>query len=698
MNRVLRAVLAIACVGAAAAAFATSKRAFTIADHYRVVGVEDPEVSPDGARVAYVTTHTDLEHAKRWSEVWASGIDGSGARRLTVGEAANTSPRWSPDSTHLAFVSDREGGTAQLYLLPMDGGEPRRLTDVPTGVSDPVWSPDGRFIAFAAHVYPECGADMTCNARIHKAWTDGPMHAHMADELLYRHWTSWRDGTYAHVLLLDVQSGALHDLTPGRFDAPTFSLGEGPGFAFSPDGHELVFVSNHAPVPATSTNSDLWTVTISSDGEPAEAVDLTAANRAWDGSPSYSPDGRLIAYRTQRIPGYESDLFRLAIYDRNEKTHRILTESFDNWITSFQWSPDGRSIIFEADVQGRTPLYSLDLTTGRIAELLKDATIDAFDLTPDGRAIVYARRSIAEPSELYRFSIGGERRALTHANDALLAEVDFRPAEEMWIPGAQGHKVHVFLIKPHGFDPSRKYPMILNVHGGPQSQWEDAYRGDWQVYPGAGYVLAFANPTGSNGYGQDNTDAITGDWGGRVYEDLMKVTDGLAALPYVDPGHMGAMGWSFGGYMMMWFEGHTDRFKALAAMMGVYDLRTMHSATEELWFPEHDLRGKPWESEDYRRWSPSEHVESFKTPCLVITGQRDYRVPYTQSLAFFTDLQLMKVPSRLIVYTKAGHWPSWYEMALYYDAHVDWFHRYLGGDAAPWDVEKLLRNQAFAAQ
>jgi len=350
--------------------------------------------------------------------------------------------------------------------------------------------------------------------------------------------------------------------------------------------------------------------------------------------------------------------------------------------------------VFQAEVEGRTPLYRYELAGGEVTELLRDATIDAFDLAPDGGSIVYSRRAISQPSELYRFELDGERTVLTHHNDALLAEVDFRPAQELWVESG-GRKVHVFLITPHGFDPSKKYPLVLNVHGGPQSQWADAYRGDWQVYPGAGYVLAFPNPTGSTGYGQDYTAAISRDWGGQVYADVMKVTDHLAALPYVDASRMGAMGWSYGGYMMMWLEGHTDRFKAIASMMGVYDLRSMHGATEELWFPEYDLGGVPWQSQDYRTWSPSEFVEHYKTPCLVITGEKDYRVPYTQSLHFFTDLQLQKVPSRLIVLPKSGHWPSWYEMAFYYLAHVDWFHRYLGGDPPPWDMEKFLRNQVF---
>ena len=690
-----RAAVAASAILAASSALAGG-RAFTIADHYRVVGVADPQVSADGTRIAFLTTHTDLPAAKRWSDLVVAGIDGADARDLTTGKRSNSAPRWAPDGSTLAYVSSDASGTPQIFLMPMDGGEPRQLTSFSMGVAAPVWSPDGRFMAFASDVYPECGADSACNEKISRTWREGALEAHMADRLLYRHWTSWRDGRYAHVILVNVADGTLHDLTPGSFDAPTFSLGGEAGFAFAPDSRELVFVSNHDPDPASSTNADLWTVAIAEDGTPGEPVDITGDSPAWDGSPAYSPDGRFIAYRTQAVPGYESDLFRIALYDRAARTHKVLTESFRNWIDAFQWAPDSRRIVYQAEVEGRTPLYDLDVATGAARQIIVDATIDSWQLTPDGNGIVYARRSVAEPGELFRVGRDGTGRVrLTHYNDALLAEVDFRPAEEMWVKGAGGHPVHVFIVKPHGFDPAKKYPLILNVHGGPQSQWGDSYRGDWQVYPGVGYVVAFANPHGSTGYGQEYTAAISHDWGGAVYDDLMKVTDALAKLPYVNAKKMGAMGWSYGGYMMMWFEGHTDRFAAIASMMGVYDLRAMYSATEELWFPHYDLGGVPWESREYRTWSPSEYVKNFVTPCQVITGEQDFRVPYTQSLEFFTDLQKMKVPSRLIVFSKAGHWPSWYEMAFYYDAHVDWFHRWLGGGAAPWDPEAFLRNQVF---
>jgi dipeptidyl aminopeptidase/acylaminoacyl peptidase len=286
---------------------------------------------------------------------------------------------------------------------------------------------------------------------------------------------------------------------------------------------------------------------------------------------------------------------------------------------------------------------------------------------------------------------------MTTFNDAVTKEVDFRPAEEIWVKSPTGKDIHVFIVKPHGFDPAKNYPLIMNVHGGPQMQWTDSFRNDWQVYPGAGYIVAFPNPHGSTGYGQAFTDAISGDWTGKVMTDILGVADHLSKLPYVDAGRMGAMGWSWGGYAMMWLQGQKNPFKAMAAMMGVYDLRSMHGATEELWFVQEDVPGTPWGNpKAYEEKTPSNNVKNYKTPCLVIAGERDYRVPYTQSLQFFTDLQLMKVPSRLIVFKNDGHWPDDLKsMPVYYNAHLEWFCQWLGGGKAPWNTEEMIKNQVF---
>jgi dipeptidyl aminopeptidase/acylaminoacyl peptidase len=670
------------------------KRAFSIEDLYRVKGISDVHPSPDGRQLIYSLSTSDLARAKRVAHIWTMNSDGTSPRQLTSGEKGESSPAYSPDGKWISFVSTKDGG-AQLYLLPAGGGEAKKLTNISTGVGDPLWSPDGKWIAFASDVYPDCGADDACNQKISDTWSKGPLKAHSADSLLYRHWTDWKDGTRTHIFLANSSTGEVKDITPGNYDSPSFQLGGPLQYDFSPDGKEFVFVSNRDKDGASSTNNNLWLISLADLA--SQPRNITAANQAYDGSPKYSPDGKYIAYRMQKQPGYESDLFRLAIYDRASGSSTVLTESFRNWVDEFQWSADSKSIFFAAPVEGQTPIYRIDLSSKAIAQVLADRTILGWEVA--GARLLYLRSSVGEPVELYAARIeNGKATAgtrLSSINASVAGEVDIRPAETMWVEGSGGAKIQVFVVKPHDFDPNKKYPLILNVHGGPQSQWSDAFRGDWQVYPGAGYVVVFANPHGSTGYGQDFTAAISGDWAGKVYEDLMKVTDTVEKLPYVDRNRMGAMGWSYGGYMMMWFEGHTDRFKAIASMMGLYDTRSFYGATEELWFPEWDLKGQPWNSAQYEKWSPSNYVKNFKTPALVISGERDYRIPYTQSLQFFTALQKMNVPSKLLIYSNAGHWPSWYEMALYYTAHLDWFHKHLGGGAPPWSTEQFLRNAVF---
>ncbi len=669
------------------------KKAFTIADLYKIKSVGGATISPDEKQIAFVLTESFLEKGKTNSEIYLINLDGTGLKKLTANPAADVSPKWMPDGKSLIFLSSRKNGM-QVWKLPLDGGEAEQITDVSSGISNIQIAPNGKGFLFATDVYPEYGPDDALNKKTDDAKENGPIQAHMADNLLYRHWTAWSDGKRTHTFYFDLESKKYTELTSGNFDAPGFGMGES---VISPEGTEVCFVSNHDEVEASSTNKDLFIVPLFG----GEAKNITKENPAYDDEPVYSPDKKYIAYKTQKIPGYESDLIRIALYDRVTGKSDVITEGkFDNWVNSYQWSSDSKTLFFTAQVKGNVPLYAYDLKTKSITEVLNAKTIDAFEVSDDGKTVVYTRRSVGEPVELWKASIvkGSAKNPvrLTFFNKPVEDGVDIRPAEELWIDSPTGKKIHTFIVKPHNFDPTKKYPFVINVHGGPQSQWADAFRGDWQVYPGAGYVLVFPNPHGSTGYGQEFTAAISKDWGGKVYQDVMVVTDYCAKLPFVDSTRMGAMGWSYGGYMMMWLEGHTSRFKAIVSMMGVYDLTAMHGSTEELWFPEWDLNGMPWTSDMYLKWSPNQFVKNYKTPCLVITGEKDYRVPYTQSLEFFTDLQLMKVQSRLIVFPNDGHWPSNVKsMPLYYNAHLDWFHKYLGGDAAPYDMTKMVRNQAF---
>jgi dipeptidyl aminopeptidase/acylaminoacyl peptidase len=669
------------------------KRAFTIEDLYDIKNVTDPQFSPDGTRVAFTVTEFFLEEGKSNSDIYIMNADGTHLRRMTRHDEGDSHPRWSPDGRWLLFVSTRENGP-QVWKMPVGGGEPTRVTDFSMGVSDPRWLPDGKRILFFTEVFPECGADGKCNEKISENMGEGPVHAHIADDLFYRHWNFWKDGKRFHTIVYDPEKDSYLDLTPGDLDAPSYMSGGGnAGFDVSPDGAELCVAANTDPNEWETTNKDLWVVPLSG----GELENITDENEAFDGDPEYSPDGRHIAYLMQTVPTYEADLFRLALYDRKTREKTVLTEAFDNWVGSFQWAPDSKSIYFTADYQGTNPLYRIDIASKKITTIVDFRTIDSFDISPDGRSVVVSRRSVGDPREIWTCkSNGKDKKRLTTFNQAVEEAVDIRPAEEMWIDSPTGKKIHTFVVKPHGFDASKKYPLILNVHGGPQSQWMDSFRGDWQVYPGAGYVVAFPNPHGSTGYGQEFTHAISRDWAGKIYEDVMAVAGSLASLPWIDGEKMGAMGWSYGGYVMAWMAGHTTQFKCLASMMGAYNLTSKWGATEELWFPQYDLGGAPWESHDYEKWSPHVYAENFATPTLVITGEKDFRIPYTESLQFFTALRKKGVPARLIVFQNDGHWPNVVKsMPLYYNAHLEWFHEYLGGDPAPYDSREMVRNRAY---
>ena len=678
---VLLATLSVACTFA-------QKRVFTIADLYKLRYVSGITVSPDGTKIAYSQSASNLSKAKTMIDVYVMNCDGSNATRLTTDQKSYVSV-WGKDGKDVYYVSS-ESGSSQMYRYSLENKKSEKLTDFSMGVDAPVLSPDNQLIAFTAKVYPECGADSKANQMADSIASNGPVQAYLADHLLYRHWTEYSAGKCSHIILFDIAKKTYKDLTPGSFESPIFMLGGGDGFSFSPDSKELCYVSNHTDHPEANTNADLFLVPVTG----GEAVNITKANEAWDGSPMYSPDGKYIAYRLQKVPGYESDLFRIALYDRQSGVSRIITSKLDNWEDAMKWDKTSKTIYFTYEKEGYEPVYKINIANEKVETVIADKAVGEFDLDSKGN-IYYTYSATGKPSALYRQPLNKNKvTQLTFLNKDIENSVDIRPSETMWVEGSNGRKIQVFIVKPHDFDPSKKYPLIMNVHGGPQMQWMNSFRPDWQVYPAAGYVLAYPNPHGSTGYGQDFTLGISKDWGGKPFYDLMKVTDALSQLSYVDSTRMGAMGWSYGGYMMNWFQAKTKRFKCLASTMGLFDLRSMWGATEELWFPNFELNGQPWNSELYKKFSPSEYVKNFSTPTLIITGQLDFRVSYTQSLQYFNTLQTLGIPSRLIILKNDGHWPSNIKsMPLYYAAHLDWFHRYLGGAPSPYDVDKLVKNQ-----
>jgi len=683
-TRLATAVAAILMSVVAAQAQTAEKRPITFQDLISLHRLSEPQLSPDAKWIAYTVSTPDLEANHSVRDIWLVPTTAGEPRQLTRG-GSDTRPRWSPDGQKLAFISARNG-TPQIYWIALAGGEATRLTNLSTGADNELWSPDGHALAFISSVYPDCHDD-ACNSQRDSAKEKSKVKAHIYEKLLYRHWTEWWDGKRSHLFVTPAVADATtapRDLTPGaNYDVPPFNEGAPEAIAFSPDGKELAFTANADKDEAQSTNGDLFTVEVTGAAEPKRIT----TNPGNDWGPAYSPDGKWIAYRAQLQGGYEADRWRLMLYDRQTAKTINRTEDFDRSVESYAWTPDSMQIYFQAEDKAEMPVYTIAATPGTAPkQILADSYNADFDLSRDGRTLALARTSLTMPAEIFTANSDGTNlRQLTHQNGALLAQLDLPAAEPFWFEGAEKTQVEGLLIRPPHFDPAKKYPTLLLIHGGPQGAWTDAwgYRWNQQVMAAPGYVVVMVNPRGSTGYGQKFTADISRDWGGKVYDDLMKGLDAaIVKYPFIDGARVGAAGGSYGGYMIDWLATHTDRFKCLISHAGPYDLVSEYGATEELWFPEWEFGGAPWSHPElYKKWSPNEYAGAlgkYKTPTLVVGGELDFRVPYNQDLEFFTALQVQGVPSKLVIFPDEGHWvlkPQ--NSQLWYATFLDWLARYL---------------------
>ncbi len=759
MRRLLLSLLVLAFT---LPALAQAKHPFTFEDMMKLKRVGDPQVSPDGKWVIFSVVDVDLEANTKTPHIWIVPLDAhvgtaapgrpaeqssagsSSAERILIADQDADRPRWAPDGKRFAFLSNKEGGS-QIWIANFDGTAGtvegvRKWTSIVTEAGGELWSPDGKNILFTSDVYPECdGApvdEADCNARKLKQAEDSKVKAQVFDRLLYRHWNAYKEGKRTHIFVGEVPAVTYpvmaithiielpRDLTPGDYDAPVFSLGGQDDYAFSPDGQEICYASNHDKNPAASTNNDLWLVPVS--GGPAgsvQAKNITADNPASDSSPLYSPDGRYIAYRAQQRPGYESDQFRLVIYDRKTGEKKNLTDLYGHvlWVGTYTWSPDSKKIYFAAEQAGGSNIFveRIDLSSSsnagewpltggaRNVPLIMGFSNDDATLTPNGESLLFTRASASAPVEIYVASTkGGECKTgsaevpgkgvmstincappqmqqLTHFNDAILSQVAMSPLESFWFTGAHSEKVEGFLVKPPNFDASKKYPVKFLIHGGPQGAWGDdwSYRWNPELFASptsstpSGYVVIMINFHGSTGYGQKFIDAINGDWGGAPFEDLMKGLDyAEQTYPFIDKTRECALGASYGGYAINWILGHTDRFKCLVSHDGMFNAESAWGTTEELWFNNWEFKGTPYDNRaSYQKWSPHQYAKNFKTPTLVIHGQRDYRLDVSEGFQLFTTLQMLGVPSKMLYFPDEGHWVQKPQNAqLWYKTVNDW--------------------------
>lgn len=647
------------------------KLPFDVQALMKIARISEPQLSPDGKTVAFTVQTVNLEQNTKPKQIYVVPTMGGAPLQITTQGDDNERPQWSPDSKRIVFISNR-GGSAQVWSMNADGTEPKQITNLSTEAGGVLVSPDGKKLIFTSEVYPDCPDD-ACNKTRLEAEKNSKVKARSYTTLLYRHWTAWQSKRRSHLMVVDADGGTPKDLTPGDRDVPPFSMGGPDDYAISPDSKEVCYSMNADAVPATSTNADLFVVPISG----GDSTKITV-NPGADSSPQYSRDGRWLAYRSQVRAGYESDRWRLMVLERASGKVNSVTEALDRSVESFTWSPDSNALFYTVIDRGRQNIQMIPASGGASRIIVSGPnSFDDMQFSSDGKTMIYSGQSGSAPTELYRASSsGGTPSALTHLNDALLAGYALTPLEEFWVDSSDKARVQSFVVKPPNFIAGRKYPVLMLIHGGPEGEWGESwtYRWNAQVFAAAGFVVVMPNPRGSFGYGQKFTEDIKDDWGGKPYDDIMAVTDYTAALPYADPNRMAAAGGSYGGYMIDWILGHTQRFKALISHAGVYDLRSEFGATEELWFPLWEFAGTPWDNPDtYSKWSPSNYVKDFHTPTLVIHGEQDFRVPYTQGLQLFTALQLQKVPSKLLEFPDEGHWilkPQ--NSVLWYNSFLDW--------------------------
>ncbi len=565
----------------------------------------------------------------------------------------------------------------------MDGGEARQLTKISTGAGNPVWSRDGKQIAFVSDVYPEYSekpfqeSDELNKKRKEEA-EKNPVKARVFTKLFYRHWDEWVADKRQHLFVMTADGGEPKDVTPGNRDAfptsDTFSTGD--NFTFSPEGKYLVFTAVPEKNEAWSTNYEICRVPVT--GGTKEWESLTKDNPAASSGPVFSPDGKRLAFRAQKRAGFEADTWELMVVScdasgafrgKPRSVSRKLAGKSDLSVEEYGWAafvrPDEYNLIFAADEEGLKPLFTVFPSeppeVGSVATTGTEGSRASLSASRDGKQIAFTLAFVNQPPEVWTAdSFVRESHYVSRPNDKLLAELDLPRPENVKVK-VEGGEMQMWILKPPGFDPKKKWPLAFLVHGGPQGAWEDgwSYRWNPELWAAQGYVVALPNPRGSTGFGQKFTDEISGDWGGKCYDDLMAGLDYLEKQPYIDTDRMAAAGASFGGYMMDWFEGHTTKFKTLISHDGVYNFDSMYATTDELWFDEWEHGGVPWDKgkrEAFEKFSPNRYADRFQTPMLIIHNDLDFRVPVGEGLQLFDTLQRKGIPSKMINFPDEGHW------------------------------------------
>ncbi|MGA8708615.1 MAG: S9 family peptidase [Steroidobacteraceae bacterium] len=649
------------------------RKPFNATDLMLLERVSSPRLSPDGRWVVYQLLETDLAADRSLSSLWIAPVPDSHpssapriARRLTAPGVSSFSPRWRSDGRMLFFLSTRSGNT-QVWRLDLGGGEAQATTHGPLDVGSFLLSPDGRRVIVSMRVFPDCDTLDCTRHRLEErqAHRDDPR---LYERLFVRHWDAWDDGMRSQLFAFPLSEQGVAEGTPVWLtrgldaDTPSRPFGDDSEWSFTPDGRDLFFTARIAGSNEPwSTNFDLYRVGLDGAAPPR---DVTADNPAWDTTPAVSPDGRTLAYRAQKRPGFESDRFAVMLRDLGTGVTRELAPNWDRSALTLRWAPDGHYLYVVAEDTGQRRLFAFEPGSGHMLQLTGQGTVRGFDA---GRgSVVYALDSLGGPAELYRIDLhtGGVVQ-FSHHNFERLAGLSLGEYQAFSFHGWNDEIVHGYVVWPVGYVPDRKYPAVLLIHGGPESSLANEFHYLWnaQSFAGAGFGVVMIDFHGSTGYGAAFTDAIRGHWGDRPLEDLEKGWSyALASFPFLDGSRACALGGSYGGYMINWMEGNWklaggSPWKCLVNHDGVFDSRMMAYSSDELWFEEWEHEGVPYlQPQNFERFNPVDHVADWSTPMLVIHGALDFRVPLEQGIASFTALQRRSIPSQLLYFPDEGHW------------------------------------------
>ncbi len=624
--------------------------------------VSDPRLSPDGTYLLATVTSPRLDSNDYVSDLFLVNLKTGETKRLTR-EGNNSNGRWSPDGKRIAFISDRDG-SRQVYLMDLSGGDPEKITDMKKGVAFLDWSPDGKFLSFVS--------DVKVGPSLRDLYPDLPkLDAYLFKDLPVRHWDEWTDAYWRHLFVLKLGEKKPLDLMKNEpYDTPMKPFGGPEQIAWAPKGVEIAYTSKKVKDYETSTNSSIYTVS----PYGGKSLDITQGSggfplESFDFAPKYSPNGKFIAFLSQKRPGFESDKIRLLVYSRKTGRYYDLTKKFDNWVSKFVWSPRSNYVYFSSIVEGRCKIFRASVPSGKIKTILEGPRNygDRYlDISPNGKTLFFSVRSYNYPTRVASMPIGGDEedvKIVFDPNEKVMAKINKAKIEERKIRVSDGKEVQAWIIFPPNFNPKKKYPTLVYCQGGPQQAVSQYWSYGWNflLMASKGYVVFAPNRRGCPGFGQEWVDAISKDWGGRAMLDIMETTDSIANEPWIDKNKIAAIGGSAGGFTTFWLEGHNEnkRFKAFVSHCGVFNIESKHGGTDEQWFPNWEFGGEflSYEArQQYKKFSPSEFADKWNAPILIITGEKDYRVPYDQSLQAFTLAQNKGLPSELIVYPNENHW------------------------------------------